>query len=156
MVLCQLEAIDLEYFCQRIIDSCHLSRSEKHQIIFTTQGNLQEGLWDETLLKHILTNLLGNAIKYSPQGGAIDFSLIAQAGQMIFRIRDRGIGIPEAELEHLFNPFYRASNVDTIPGTGLGLAIVQRCVEARQCTIRVESQVGNRTIFMLIFPIIWE
>lgn len=152
-LLCQFETIDLEYFCKRMVESFQLSNPEKHQIILTTHGNLQKGLWDETLLRHILTNLIGNAIKYSPQGGVVHFTVIA-AEQMIFEIQDQGVGIPTEDLKNLFNPFYRGSNVDTIPGTGLGLAIVQRCVEAHQGTIRVESQVGIGTTFTLIFPII--
>jgi signal transduction histidine kinase len=153
-LLCQFEAIDLEYFCKRMVESFQLSNIEKHQIILTTQGNLQEGLWDETLLRHILTNLIGNAIKYSPQGGIVHFTVIAEAEQMIFRIQDQGVGIPPEDLKNLFNPFYRGSNVDAIPGTGLGLAIVQRCVEAHQGTISIESQVEIGTTFTLIFPII--
>lgn len=157
-LLCQLEELDLEYFCKRIIETLQLSSPEKHQIIFTALGNLKDGLWDETLLRHILTNLIGNAIKYSPQGGTIQLTVIAETAnrRFIFQIQDQGIGIPSEDLNHLFNPFYRASNVDTIQGTGLGLAIVQRCVEAHQGTIRVESQVEIGTTFTIIFPIFDE
>ncbi|MEA5534038.1 hybrid sensor histidine kinase/response regulator [Crocosphaera sp. XPORK-15E] len=147
------DQFDLKEFCQRLIDSLHLSREKNHQIIFNTQGCLNEGLWDGKLLWHILTNLLNNGIKYSPQGGNIYFDVIAQETSVIFRIKDEGIGISEEAKQHLFEPFYRADNVDNIPGTGLGLAIVQKCVEAHEGQIFVESQMGIGTIFTVILPL---
>jgi signal transduction histidine kinase len=105
------------------------------------------------LLRHILSNLLSNACKYSPPGSEVHFELICQAGQATFVIQDRGIGIPPADLAHLFEPFHRASNVKEIPGTGLGLAIVKRAVDLYGGTIAVDSQVGEGTTFTVTLPI---
>ena len=71
---------------------------------------------------------------------------------MILSIRDHGIGIPEADIEHLFEAFHRASNVDSVEGTGLGLAIVQRVVDLHQGTIHIESKVGVGSTFIVTLP----
>jgi signal transduction histidine kinase len=143
----------LKLFCHDLIEELKLNIGEKHQLVFTTGGVFVEALWDENLLRHILTNLLANAIKYSPEGGIIRFELIGQEKTVIFRIQDQGIGIPEEDQERLFEPFHRASNVDTIPGTGLGLAIVKRCVEAHGGEISVQSEEGVGTTFTVTLPV---
>ncbi len=148
------EPIDLEEFCRCLIDTLQLGVKETHPIILTVEGDVSQGVWDENLLRHILNNLLGNAIKYSPEGGAVYFDLIGKDESVTMRIKDQGIGIPEESLERLFKPFYRADNVEEIQGTGLGLAIVQRCIEACQGKVKVESIVGEGTTFEVIFPIL--
>ena len=153
---CQLDPINLQAFCERIVETLRLNATPNQELIFTTQGDLNQGLWDGNILRHILNNLLGNALKYSPQGGTVSFDLTNEGDRMVFRIQDQGIGIPQEELEKLFKPFYRASNVDKIAGTGLGLAIVHRCVEALGGEITVTSQVGAGTEFVLSLPIITE
>jgi signal transduction histidine kinase len=80
-------------------------------------------------MRRPLTNLLSNAIKYSPEGGKVVFYLGMENGQIVVRIQDSGIGIPEEDQARLFEPFHRASNVGTLPGTGLGLPITKQTVE---------------------------
>jgi signal transduction histidine kinase len=151
---CHLVPLDLEELCQRIVNSLRLSLSGQHELIFSCHGDLKDGLWDENLLRHILNNLLGNAIKYSPHGGKIRFDLSREEDQVIFRIQDQGIGIPESEQERLFKPFFRGNNVENIAGTGLGLAIVQRCVETHRGQVEVSSQMGVGTTFTVTLPIL--
>jgi signal transduction histidine kinase len=153
---CQLDPINLEDFCRRLVGNLQLNMEKKHTLIFRPEGNLQQGLWDVNILRHILNNLLGNAFKYSPEGGLVEFDLSEKGDRVVFRIQDQGIGIPQADLERLFKPFYRASNVDNIPGTGLGLAIVWRCVEALGGSIVVHSQVDEGTEFIVTLPIVNE
>jgi signal transduction histidine kinase len=74
----------------------------------------------------------------------------------VLRIRDRGIGIPAADLPHLYESFHRGANVDNVPGTGLGLAIVKRCVMLHGGTIDVESEVGEGTCFTVRLPYVVE
>jgi signal transduction histidine kinase len=153
---CLPERLNLNTFCLSLLEELQISIAQKHLIInFLPSRNPIEGFWDIKLLKHILNNLLGNAIKYSYQNGAIDFELIAQETEVIFKVRDRGIGIPLEEQPKLFEPFHRANNVGQIPGTGLGLAIVKRCTEAHGGQITFESQVGVGTTFIVILPIIF-
>lgn len=115
---------------------------EKHlTLVFASFGQLGEGLWDKSLLRHILSNLLTNAIKYSLPDGLVRFELIGQEKTVIFRVQDWGIGIPQEDQKRLFQPFQRADNVGSIPGTGLGLAIAKKSVEAHEGEIVVNSQV---------------
>ena len=103
-------------------------------------------------MRHILVNLLTNAIKYSPVGGTVWFELIAHEKTVTFRIQDQGIGIPKEDQKQLFQPFYRANNVGAIPGTGLGLVIVKKCVETHGGQISLESEVGVGTTFTVTLP----
>ncbi|MDM9382485.1 hybrid sensor histidine kinase/response regulator [Chlorogloeopsis sp. ULAP01] len=152
---CELVLVDLEAFCRQLIQETELSTAQKKiTIVFTASGQLDEALWDEHLLRHILGNLLTNAIKYSLADSKVHFELIGQDKSVIFRIKDQGIGIPQSEQQHLFQPFQRASNVGAIPGTGLGLAIVKKCVEAHGGEILVESEVGVGTTFTVTLPMI--
>ncbi|ACK68511.1 response regulator receiver sensor signal transduction histidine kinase [Gloeothece citriformis PCC 7424] len=148
--------LNLKEFCQYIIDSFRINLIPSHQLIFNSQGNFEQGLWDENLLRHILNNLLGNAIKYSPEGGKIRVDLIEKGERVILSVEDQGIGIPLEDQQKLFKPFFRANNVENIAGTGLGLAIVQRCVETHGGQIEVKSQVGEGTTFIVTLPFIWE
>jgi PAS domain S-box-containing protein len=109
--------------------------------------NRVEGMYDAKLLGHIFTNLLGNALKYSPHGGQVTFSLKTIDSGLQFEVNDQGIGIPTDEIPHLFESFHRASNVGHIPGTGLGLAIVKNAVSLHGGQIAVKSEPGQGTCF---------
>lgn len=108
---------------------------------------------DERLLRHILGNLLSNALKYSPSGAAVRLSAREEGDSLVFEVADQGIGIPPEDLPHLFGDFHRGSNVDAIPGTGLGLAIVKRAVETHGGDIDVRSDVGQGTLFRVRIPV---
>jgi signal transduction histidine kinase len=153
---CQFDQVDLLDYCQKLVESFTVKLDHQSAITFKIEGGLERGLWDTNLIKHILTNLLGNAIKYSPQGTPVEFTITVAAEQVIFKIVDRGIGIPSKDQEHLFKPFYRGGNVDNIQGTGLGLAIVERCVEAHQGQIYLESEEGKGTMITIILPILTD
>ena len=153
---CQFDPVDLLDYCQKLVESFIVKPEKQSAIIFQIEGSLERGLWDINLIKHILTNLLGNALKYSPQGNPVEFKIIVESEQVVFKIIDRGIGIPSKDQEHLFKPFYRGSNVDNIQGTGLGLAIVGRCVEAHKGQIHLESEEGKGTKITVILPIITD
>ncbi len=152
---CELMSMNLEAFCREIVAENQLAANEKFlSLIFTIQGELKEVVADESLLRHILGNLLNNAIKYSLPSGTVLFELIRQEKTVIFRIQDSGIGIPEEDQKQLFQPFHRADNVGKIPGTGLGLAIVKKCVERHKGEISVSSEVGVGTTFTVTLPLI--
>jgi len=143
----------LENFCRDQIDALRAGEGRRHQLHFKSQGNCESARMDERLLWHILTNLLSNAVKYSPQGSTIDFNLECEPETAIFRIEDRGIGIPPEAQPYLFESFYRATNADNIPGSGLGLTIVKRCVDLHNGQIGFNSQVGAGTTFTVKLPI---
>jgi signal transduction histidine kinase len=110
-------------------------------------------LLDETLLHHVLTNLLLNAVKYSEDRSRIDLSLDIREGHLSIMVRDHGIGVPPSDLPRLFESFYRASNVGKVTGTGLGLTIVKRAVDAHNGQISVQSELGKGTSFIIKVPL---
>jgi len=107
---------------------------------------------DERLLRQIVTNLFSNALKYSLEEQPVQCQIRCEAGQLVFSIRDRGIGIPTEDQPYLFDSFHRAANVGTIPGTGLGLSIVRKCIEVHSGKIEVESTEGEGTCFTVTLP----
>jgi two-component system, sensor histidine kinase and response regulator len=108
---------------------------------------------DDKLLRQILTNLLTNAIKYSPHNRIVDFQITVDQEQVSFVVGDHGIGIPEEDLEKLFGAFHRGKNVGVLPGTGLGLSIVKNCIDIHNGSISVESKLNIGTKFTVVLPI---
>lgn len=147
------EPVDLAKLCNELTEDLQFSNSDSHTIMFTCQGNCSKAVMDTALLRHILTNLLSNALKYSPQGGNIQFKLCCQDDTAIFQVQDYGIGIPMKDQSHLFETFYRCGNVGKIQGTGLGLAIVKKCVDLHQGRIQVYSENGAGTTFTVTLPL---
>ena len=145
--------LDLVAFCRELVEELQLTVRTEHNISFICLDSGIEACLDEKLLRQFLTNLISNAIKYSPSGGNIQFDLFCEQDAVTFRIRDQGIGIPLKDQAQLFEPFHRSSNVGTISGTGLGLAIVKRCVELHDGEIAVESEVGVGTTFTITLPL---
>ncbi|KOP24894.1 histidine kinase [Hapalosiphon sp. MRB220] len=147
--------LDLQDLCWQIVEEAQLIAADKQMtIVFTTTGKPTEALSDENLLRHILGNLLSNAIKYSHLDSIVYFELRFKDQTVVFKIKDEGIGIPLEDQKQLFQSFYRANNVGSIPGTGLGLAIVKKCLEAYGGDITVNSEVGVGTTFTVTLPLI--
>lgn len=139
---------------QLLIDQLMVQVNDQHKLELRTSGDLDDPIMlDDKLLGHILANLLSNAIKYSPDGGVINFDVIRQENQIIFRIKDAGIGLPPEYKQKLFQAFERGSNVGNIKGTGLGLSIVKQAVDLHGGEITVDSELGQGTTFTVILPI---
>lgn len=149
---CHPAAVDLNIFCNELIETLRLNTNNSHEIAFTCTGNCNNVAIDETLLLQILTNLLSNAMKYSPTGSTVQLHVHGQDDEITFRIQDQGIGIPAESLPHLFDTFYRCNNVGRIPGTGLGLSVVKTCVDAHNGQIKIDSQenVGTTVTITLL------
>jgi two-component system, OmpR family, phosphate regulon sensor histidine kinase PhoR len=108
-------------------------------------------------LRQMVANLLGNAVKYTPDRGKIRLHCHSEDGQLILYVRDTGPGIPAADQPYIFDKFYRASNIPhETPGTGLGLAIVKSIVENHQGRIWLDSSPGQGTIFTVVLPLAVE
>lgn len=155
--------LDIVEFCRYLVEEFQLSVKNQQLITFNYQDdgirrqqnqeqwqlpqldNSSLPLFDDKLLRNILSNLLGNALKYSPIDSTVQFDLICSNNTAIFKIKDNGIGIPLEDQSRLFEPFHRAANVGTIQGTGLGLAIVKQCVDLHQGEITVDSVAGSTT-----------
>ncbi|MGL5077489.1 MAG: sensor histidine kinase, partial [Waterburya sp.] len=145
--------LELESFCRDLISEIQTVFNHKQTINFVYQAEQKTFNLDSKLLHHILTNLLSNACKYSPQDSIVDFEIANINSELIFIIRDRGIGIPPQDMPKLFNSFYRASNSEGFQGTGLGLAIAKEYVELHQGAIAVESELEVGTTFKVTIPI---
>jgi PAS domain S-box-containing protein len=107
---------------------------------------------DPKLLRHILINLLTNAIKFSKEESPIDISLRLEPNEIYLEVKDYGLGIPKADHEKLFTRFFRSSNVENIQGTGLGLSIVLQYVNYLKGTIKFSSEVGKGSVFNVNLP----
>ena len=143
---------DPDALCRTILDEfqdLNLLRALR----YTFDGAIHEALLDPKLMRHIISNLVSNALKYSPEDAPVDICLDHVDDALVLKVSDSGIGIPEADLKHLFEPFHRGANVTTISGTGLGLVIAKEAVEQHGGTIQVESHVGEGTTFTVHIPI---
>ncbi len=145
-------SLDVVAFCENLVEEMRQAAATSQAIHFNFQGDCSTALLDARLLRHILGNLLSNALKYSPQDRPVTFSVRREPDQITFEIQDQGIGIPEDDQKRLFETFHRASNARQIPGTGLGLAIVKQSVELHQGTISFESEEGRGTTFTVVIP----
>ncbi len=107
------------------------------------------------LLIALINNLLGNAIKFSRDGGKVDVTARHEDNLAIMRVSDDGIGMTEQDMEHLFEKFYRGSSAKAagVRGTGLGLVLAKQAAEAHGGTISVESQLGTGTRFIVSLPL---
>jgi two-component system, OmpR family, phosphate regulon sensor histidine kinase PhoR len=113
---------------------------------------LQEVVADELQLERVVTNLLANAIKYTPSGGSITVSTARREGRISVAVQDTGRGIPPDEIPHLFEKYRRVREAKRTEGTGLGLFIAKTIVEAHGGDIRVESAPGVGSTFTLLLP----
>lgn len=145
------QPIDLRALCDELIrEACQQHPTAKSPIAVDWQLPDGSKPFDEKLCRHIFSNLLSNALKYSPDGGAVLLRVTSAAQRTVFDIQDRGIGIPAGEMHHLFDSFHRASNVGAIAGTGLGLSIVKKSVELHGGSIQVASTLGEGTCFTVV------
>lgn len=110
-------------------------------------------LCDHSRILQILSNLAGNAIKFTPQGGRVELRVTRREGEAVFSVRDTGIGIKAEELPHLFERYWRAQGARKTVGTGLGLAIVKGLVEAHGGSVWAESQPGKGSTFSFTLPL---
>ena len=138
-------------FCLQSINIVTNSMST-HKIMDTMDIEQDNVYLDSRLMQHVLVNLLGNAIKYSPDANEIHFLVTSTQDKLIFEVKDFGIGIPESEQAHIFDLFHRATNVEGISGTGLGLALAHEFVTLHGGTIQLESQSDVGTIFTVELP----
>jgi PAS domain S-box-containing protein len=144
--------LGLRTFVQTLVAEVLSATGHRCPIELTLLEMPREIEGDERLLRHILTNLLTNAVKYSGAGRAVRLEIARAGAEMVCTIRDQGIGIPEADLAWLFNAFHRGHNVADRPGTGLGLVIVKRCVDLHRGKILMESKVGKGTTITVRLP----
>lgn len=144
---------DLDVLVQEILAPFESKQTDKHELVVECELNQAPIMIDANLLRHVISNLVSNAIKYSPNGGPVSLTIQAKYDTLNICVSDYGIGIPEKDLKYTFHPFHRASNVGTIKGTGLGLAIVQRLVEMQGGIVECDSVLGEGTTVRVRLPL---
>ncbi|PSB22725.1 hybrid sensor histidine kinase/response regulator [filamentous cyanobacterium Phorm 46] len=147
-----LNSVNMIDLCQSILEEMQPIATQKHLVTFRTQTEDLQANLDATLLHHLLTNLLSNAIKYSPNGGNVSLELSCENQQIVFCVRDEGIGMTAEYQGRLFQQFERGANVGKIKGSGLGLCIVKHIVDLHGGTISVESAIDKGTTFIVALP----
>lgn len=132
---------------------CERHTTEVHPCSISAEDPIV-GLYDSARIEQLLENLVGNAVKYSPNGSDITIDLRLQGTNVAIEVRDHGIGIPENELDDIFGRFYRSSNTEgrRFSGMGLGLYICKGIVEQHGGTISVTSKLGEGTTFHIAMP----
>lgn len=144
--------LDLSSTCAQIVDEVVSATGAAGRITLVVEPGLPPAQVDPHLLRHILGNLLGNAVKYSEADAPVELRVTRVGDDACFVVRDHGIGIPASDRDALFESFSRGSNVGARPGTGLGLMIVQRCVETHLGRVEIESAVGSGTAVTVQLP----
>lgn len=134
-----------------IIDEFRNTDLSAHEFSFDSTLH-DKILIDPKLVRQIVTNLLSNACKYSPEQTEIAIQLTTHGQMLEMCIKDYGIGIPATSLAQLFEPFFRADNTTNIQGTGLGLAIVKQAVDLAEGTITVDSEINVGSTFTVRLP----
>ncbi len=148
------QIVDFKEFMDAILEEVQNVTNYSHEIRIKNICKLDKIYIDEKLGRNIFINLLSNAIKFSPDKNFIELKCSSNKEFLNFEIKDYGIGIKKEDLEHIFEPFRRGTNTDTIQGTGLGLAIVKESVEKHKGNIQVDSELGRGTTFTVNLPIV--
>lgn len=151
-----MDDFDIGLLTQNIVSKLTHSANDKKQTLIyepTNQLPLIHGNIDR--LEQVITNVITNAIKYTPQNGQILVSTVFIFDSITIKVKDTGIGIPQKDIEHIFERFYRVDKARSreMGGTGLGLAIAKEIVEAHDGTISIKSTVGAGTEVMIKLPV---
>ena len=148
-------SVDLGMLLEEAVDDAWAAARE-HQIrvVFTPSEEPAFCIGDRALLRRAITNVLGNAIKYSPKETTIECAVTVRPSHAVISIRDEGPGIPRDKQAQLFEPFQRlhSNSHPSIDGAGLGLALVHTVIERHGGTIELESEVGQGAEFRLVLP----
>jgi two-component system phosphate regulon sensor histidine kinase PhoR len=147
------DELDLAALCSKAVESMRAAAEAKGLTIgMRVAHKLPPVLGDEVRLRQMLRNLLDNAIKYTPPGGEVLVEADASGDQVILHVIDSGCGIPPADQPHLFDKFFRGSNVPPGEGSGLGLSIVKSIVDNHRGRVWVESAPGEGSRFTVVLP----
>ncbi|WP_123040745.1 ATP-binding protein [Cohnella candidum] len=148
-----MKPVDLPDLLNEIVQ-VQQALTDKHRLSFRESGGTALVSGDADKLRQAFVNLVGNAVKYSPDGGSVEVSCLRQGSSVRVTVRDEGLGIPEEAKADLFAKFFRVDNSDRrkIGGTGLGLAIVKEIVDGHGGKVEVESVLGEGSTFAVTLP----
>ncbi|MEO0562219.1 MAG: sensor histidine kinase, partial [Chloroflexota bacterium] len=125
-----------------------LTEATERFVTFVPEPTVERVDCDPRVIRYVVSNLVTNAVKYSPPDTKVLCEAWADpaAGEIYIRVSDEGIGIPEVDMENVAEPFFRGSNIGTVGGTGLGLSIIQTIAAAHNGRIMIESEEGVGTV----------
>jgi len=146
------EVGDLDALLRDIIEEFNTHQEYRGRIIYEAASQPLRYHYDPRLMRHVISNLISNGLKYSSTDEHVSVRLQDVGDRITFCVVDQGIGIPDRDLRHLFEPFHRAQNVGTISGTGLGLSIAREAVEMHGGTIEVQSRINEGSTFTVSLP----
>lgn len=147
-----LKEIDIAGLVQNIVEDIKILALQKNIGVNCLAKNSVPILGDENQLKRLFINILDNAIKYTPHNGSISVDITHADNYVHIAVSDTGIGIPENEISHIFDRFYRLKKFNQQPGFGLGLSIARSVVEAHRGRIEVKSAPNKGTTFVISLP----
>lgn len=143
------QILDLAGLCRDVVQQVV---DDPSRVTIEVTGDVSQVVLDRDRVTAILVNLLENAVQYSPEGAPIVVKLARKRGGVEIEVRDRGVGIPDADLPHIFEIFHRARNVEHIAGAGLGLPLVKNAVELHTGQITIDSEEGVGTTVRVSLP----
>lgn len=148
-----VEQVDLTAVVDEVV-SRHNLLSARPRVAVTGSARLGVVLveGDPSKLRRVLDNLIGNALKFSPESGTVRVTLDLQDSEAVLEVSDEGPGIDPSQQDAVFAPFHRVPGATTVPGVGLGLSIVKQIVEAHAGTVAVRSAPGSGATFVVRLP----
>jgi len=150
----RLEPVDIAAVITRVTERLRTQADRARlRVDIDIPGDLPRVVGDSNRIEQVLVNLVHNAIKFTPQNGKITVSAAVSDGMVLVSVRDTGMGIPEDDLPHIFERFYKVDKARSGGGTGLGLAIAKHIVQAHGGDIRVESVLDKGSTFMFTLPV---
>jgi len=152
----KMEAQDLKDIVDKTADLIMIQCKNKNvELVTDLKGKLPAVTGDRTQLERVFINLLGNAVKFTPEKGKITIRAQVKNNEVQVDISDTGIGIPPDALQSLFQEFYRVDNDvnQQVKGTGLGLSLVKHIIEAHKGKIWIESSLGKGSTFSFTLPL---
>lgn len=143
----RMESFDVVVALCEHFEAVRAGSGAGHAMTFDSNVERCEVRSDRMHLCYVAMNLLLNAVKYSPAGGAVRLEIRRDGASLAFSVSDEGVGVPADEVAQLFSPFFRASNVGERPGTGMGLAIVKKSAQLIGARVGVATRTGGGSMF---------
>jgi signal transduction histidine kinase len=151
-----MREISLQKAVSEVVGSLR-PRAEKEGITLTAEvpRDLPAVLGDPESMEQLITNLVANAVKYTPKDGQVSIGAALEGNHIVLRVADTGIGIQSEDLQHVFDEFYRGENARRFAeeGTGLGLSIVKSIADMQKAKISIQTEVGRGTTFEVALPL---
>lgn len=144
---------DLNLVVEEAAQAARIAADGKVSVEYVGSKREFKATFDRSRVQQIVSVLLDNAVKYTPEGGNVTIRFREEDGWAALEVSDTGIGIPEGELPLIFERFYRAKDSHTVNGVGLGLSIARQIAESHGGEIRAVSQVGEGSTFTLLLPL---